>query len=48
MVVFGRPVDFSDLFILEDSKTTHQLIVDRVMAAIACLITAEEVSINEG
>lgn len=40
-VVFGRPLDFSDLFLLEDCKETHQLIVDRVMAAIAELLKAE-------
>lgn len=40
-VVFGSPLDFSDLFKLEDVKETHLLIVDRVMQAIAALITGE-------
>jgi 1-acyl-sn-glycerol-3-phosphate acyltransferase len=33
-VVFGPPLDFSDLFELEDCKETHVLIVERVMQAI--------------
>jgi len=37
-IVFGAPVDFSDLFAREDNKETHQLIVDRLMAGIAELI----------
>ena len=37
-VVFGAPLDFSDLYQLEDCKETHQLIVDRVMEAIASLL----------
>lgn len=40
-VVFGAAVDFSDLFQLEDCKETHILIVDRVMQAIAALLTGE-------
>lgn len=40
-VVFGRPLDFSDLLQMEDCKETHQLIVDRVMAAIAELLKGE-------
>lgn len=32
---FGPPLDLSDLFLLEDHKETHNLIVARVMAAIA-------------
>ncbi len=32
---FGAPLDFSDLFELEDNKATHIQIVERVMAAIA-------------
>ena len=40
---FGLPIDFSDLFELEDKKETHILIVERVMAAIASgLATAKE------
>lgn len=39
---FGAPIDFSDLFELEDKKATHILIVERVMAAIASeLISAQ-------
>lgn len=41
MVVFGKPIDFSDLFQREESKETHQLIVDRVMDAIAELLEKE-------
>lgn len=32
---FGAPLDLSDLYELDDHKETHQLIVERVMAAIA-------------
>jgi 1-acyl-sn-glycerol-3-phosphate acyltransferase len=32
---FGPPLDLSDLYGLDDHKETHQLIVERVMAAIA-------------
>ena len=34
-IVFGPPVDFSDLYQKEDCKETHLLIVERLMAAIA-------------
>ncbi len=34
-ITFGAPLDFSDLFELENKKETHVLIVERVMAAIA-------------
>lgn len=37
-VEFGAPLDFSDLYLLEDRKETHILIVERVMAAIAALL----------
>ena len=40
-VVFGAALDFSDLFLLEDCKETHILIVDRVMQGIAALLTGE-------
>jgi 1-acyl-sn-glycerol-3-phosphate acyltransferase len=40
-VIFGKPLDFSDLLHLEDCKETHQLIVDRVMTAIAELLKSE-------
>ncbi|GFO69156.1 1-acyl-sn-glycerol-3-phosphate acyltransferase [Geomonas limicola] len=37
-VSFGAPLDFADLFALPDCKETHQLIVDRVMDAIAAML----------
>lgn len=40
-VIFGAPLDFRDLLVLEDCKETHLLIVDRVMEAIAALLTGE-------
>lgn len=40
-VVFGAPLDFSDLYALEDNKETHNLIVGRVMQAIAELLKQE-------
>ncbi len=45
-ILFGRPLDFTDLFQLPDSKETHQLIVDRVMAAIAELLKQEGAYVN--
>lgn len=39
--VFGAPLDFSDLYTLEDNKETHHLIVGRVMQAIAGLLKEE-------
>ncbi len=39
-ICFGAPVDFSDLFELEDKKETHILIVERVMSAIASELTS--------
>ncbi|MFO7766309.1 MAG: lysophospholipid acyltransferase family protein [Pelovirga sp.] len=42
MIRFGAPLDCSDLFALEDHKTTHVLIVERVMAAIAAGIDTPE------
>lgn len=47
LVVFGRPLDFADLFAREDCKETHQLIVDRVMGAIADLLKAEGAYVEE-
>lgn len=41
LVVFGQQLDFTDLYQLPDCKETHQMIVDRVMAAIADLLKAE-------
>ena len=46
-VVFGQPLDFSDLFTLTDCKETHQLIVDRVMDAIAGLLKKEGAYVGE-
>ena len=40
-VIFGAAVDFSDLFQFEDCKETHLLIVDRLMLAIAALLSGE-------
>lgn len=40
-VVFGSPLDFSDLYALDDTKETHHLIVGRVMQAIAALLKEE-------
>ncbi len=37
-VVFGRPIDFSDLYELENCKETHLKIVERVMASIGELL----------
>ncbi len=34
-VIFGEPLDFSDLFLLDNCKATHVLIVERVMENIA-------------
>lgn len=45
-VIFGTPIDFSDLLQLEDVKTTHQLIVDRVMEAIASILRHEGAYVN--
>ncbi|MDX2493481.1 MAG: lysophospholipid acyltransferase family protein [Desulfuromusa sp.] len=39
-ICFGAPIDFSDLFELEDKKETHILIVERVMSAIASELTS--------
>jgi len=39
-ICFGAPIDFSDLFELEDKKETHLLIVERVMSAIAFGLTS--------
>jgi 1-acyl-sn-glycerol-3-phosphate acyltransferase len=48
LVVFGRALDFTDLFELPDCKETHQLIVDRVMDAIAGLLKGEGAYVDEG
>jgi 1-acyl-sn-glycerol-3-phosphate acyltransferase len=40
-VIFGKPLDFTDYYTLEDCKDTHQKMVDRVMAAIAELLKLE-------
>jgi 1-acyl-sn-glycerol-3-phosphate acyltransferase len=46
-VVFGAPLDFSDLYEREDCKETHILIVERVMAAIAALLQEEGAYVGE-
>lgn len=38
-IVFGPPLDFSDLYQKEDCKETHLLIVERLMAAIAACLS---------
>lgn len=35
MIRFGAPLDFSDLFLMDDCRETHLLIVERLMAGIA-------------
>jgi len=47
-VVFGTALDFSDLFQQKDCKETHLLIVDRVMEAIAVLLSGEGVDCGRG
>lgn len=46
-VTFGAPVDFSDLYHLPDCKETHNLIVERLMSAIATLLENEEAYVGE-
>jgi 1-acyl-sn-glycerol-3-phosphate acyltransferase len=46
-VVFGTPLDFSDLYLLQDCKETHLLIVERVMQAIASLLKKEGAYVGE-
>jgi len=45
-VVFGRPLDFTDLFLLGDNKITHQLITDRIMDSIADILKSEGAYVN--
>jgi 1-acyl-sn-glycerol-3-phosphate acyltransferase len=47
-VSFGNPLKFDDLYQLPDCKETHQLIVDRVMEAIAALLREEERVVDAG
>jgi 1-acyl-sn-glycerol-3-phosphate acyltransferase len=47
-VSFGAPLNFDDLYALDDCKETHQLIVDRVMEAIASLLKEEGCYVNAG
>jgi len=46
-VVFGTPLDFSDLYMLADCKETHYLIVERVMLAITNLLKEEGAYVGE-
>lgn len=46
-VVFGAPLDFSDLYEREDTKETHILIVERVMQSIAGLLREEGAYVGE-
>ena len=41
-VSFGAPLDFSDLYRLENCKETHILIVERVMEAIGSLLPRDD------
>ncbi len=45
-IVFGPPIIFDDLFAMNDSKETHQLIVERVMESIAELLKQEGVYVG--
>jgi 1-acyl-sn-glycerol-3-phosphate acyltransferase len=47
-VSFGKALNFEDLYLLEDCKETHQLIVNRVMEAIASLLKEEGSQIDAG
>jgi 1-acyl-sn-glycerol-3-phosphate acyltransferase len=47
-VVFGSPLDLSDLFDRDDCKETHVLIVERVMGEIASLLRNEGALADEG
>jgi len=47
-VVFGEQLDFTDLYALSDCKETHQLIVNRIMDAIAELLKKEGAYVNQG
>jgi 1-acyl-sn-glycerol-3-phosphate acyltransferase len=46
-VVFGEPLAFDDLYALPDCKETHNLIVGRVMQAIAGLLKQEGAYVGE-
>jgi 1-acyl-sn-glycerol-3-phosphate acyltransferase len=46
-VVFGTPLDFNDLYEREDCKETQNLIVGRVMQAIAGLLQEEGAYVGE-
>jgi 1-acyl-sn-glycerol-3-phosphate acyltransferase len=46
-VVFGAPLNFTDLYELPDCKETHILIVGRVMQAIAGLLKEEGAYVGE-
>jgi 1-acyl-sn-glycerol-3-phosphate acyltransferase len=48
VVSFGKALDFEDLYLLPDCKETHQLIVDRVMEAIASLLKEEGSYLHAG
>lgn len=46
-IIFGAPIDFDDLYLLEDCKDTHNMIVERLMHAIAQLLKAEGAYVGE-
>jgi 1-acyl-sn-glycerol-3-phosphate acyltransferase len=43
-ITYGKPVDFSDLYLLPDVKETHVAITNRLMSAIAALIVEDPVN----
>ncbi|BCS55478.1 1-acyl-sn-glycerol-3-phosphate acyltransferase [Geobacter sp. SVR] len=45
--IFGAPLDFSDLYALDNCKETHVLIVERVMNAIGELLKREGAYVGE-
>jgi len=46
-VLFGEPLDFSDCYLLDDTKETHHIIVGRVMQAITELLKREGAYVGE-
>ena len=48
LIFLGLFKEIDDLYQLPDCKETHQLIVDRVMDAIAALLKEEGCYVNEG
>jgi 1-acyl-sn-glycerol-3-phosphate acyltransferase len=46
-VLFGEPLDFSDCYLLDDTKETHHIIVGRVMQSITELLKKEGAYVGE-